>query len=195
MGDHSDQIGEQLRKAREDAGLSMADAISQTRLPRSAIEALESENFAHFASPVYAKSFLSQYSGFLNVEATQWLDALKPSAFIEGDPLLSLLNSADAAADDAPSIKSRGGWMPVIGLLAVSGGIVLGAIELFDFFDERFGVDLRDQIRDESTRTLRPGETAPAAMGSPGNPMTPDPASQVPHDDAVRQTPRSMIVR
>lgn len=195
MGDHSDQIGEQLRKAREDAGLSMADAISQTRLPRSAIEALESENFAHFASPVYAKSFLSQYSGFLNVEATQWLDALKPSAFIEGDPLLSLLNSADAAADDAPSIKSRGGWMPVIGLLAVSGGIVLGAIKLFDFFDERFGVDLREQIRDESTRTPRPPERAPAGMDSPGNPMTPDPTQHAPDGDAVRQTPRSMIVR
>ena len=173
---HSDQIGEQLRKAREDAGLSLDDAVSRTRLPRAAIEALESEDFSYFASPVYAKSFLSQYSGFLEVEATQWLDALKPSAFIDGHPRLSLLNGADAPAVAVPpSIESRGGWMSVVALLAVSGGIVLGAVRLFEFFDARFGVDLREQpIRDENART-------PAPLG-PGH-------------DAVRQTPPSIIVR
>jgi len=176
----SDQIGERLRQAREDAGLSVDEAVVRTRLPRSAIEALEAEDFSHFSSPVYAKSFLAQYSGFLNVEATEWLDALKPSAFLEGDPQLSLLNGRDnGPAEVAAPVGARGGWASVLGLLAVSGGIIFGAIKLFDFFDARFGVDLREQIPNDPTR----------------NPQAAGMASPAGEDAALRQTPRAIIGR
>jgi cytoskeletal protein RodZ len=43
----SDQIGEELRGARESAGWSVDDVALKTRIPRSVIEALEEADFNH----------------------------------------------------------------------------------------------------------------------------------------------------
>ena len=80
--DISDQIGERLRMAREKAGLGVDDIVYRTHMPRSVVLALESADFSVFSSPVYAKSFLYQYSEFLNVDACLWLDALEPAGFV-----------------------------------------------------------------------------------------------------------------
>ncbi len=194
MVDHFEQIGECLRKARESAGLEIDDVVFSTRLPRSAIVALEAEDFSHFISPVYAKSFLAQYSGFLNVDATPWLDALKPSAFIEGDPLLPLLESSGMAAIKVPTHDGvRGGWTSTLWLLALSCGLVFGAAQAFQFFESRFGEDLTQQYRARKPVNLPALENAPA----PTAPPVSQAEAAVPKNksEAFHAAPRAIIVR
>ena len=194
MEDHFEQIGERLRKARENAGLEVDDVVFRTRLPRSAVEALEAEDFSHFISPVYAKSFLSQYSGFLNVDAAPWLDALKPSAFIEGDPLLPLLETSGMAAIEAPAHDgTRGGWTSTLGLLILSCGIVFGVVKAFEFFESRFGEDLSQQFRERKPVNLQTFDKSP----EPAAPPVIQAEASVPkkEPEAFNAAPRAIIVR
>jgi len=70
-------IGEQLRKARESKGLDLRDVAHSTRIPLSTLSALEDSDYSIFPSPTYARSFLSQYSEFLDVDADEWIDAFE----------------------------------------------------------------------------------------------------------------------
>ena len=75
---------------------------------------LEAEDFSAFTSPVYARSFLAQYSDFLNVDAQPWLDALEPAAFIPGGVLSTVLDAPEARKEEttvaaAPETRGRRG--------------------------------------------------------------------------------------
>jgi len=70
-------IGEQLRKARESKGLDLKDVAHTTRIPLATLSALEESDYSIFPSPTYARSFLSQYSEFLQVDAHEWIDAFE----------------------------------------------------------------------------------------------------------------------
>lgn len=70
-------IGEQLRKSRESKGLDLKDVAHTTRIPLATLTALEESDYSIFPSPTYARSFLSQYSEYLNVDAHEWIDAFE----------------------------------------------------------------------------------------------------------------------
>lgn len=70
-------IGEQLRKARESKGLDLRDVAHSTRIPLATLRALEESDYSVFPSPTYARSFLSQYSDYLDVDAHEWVDAFE----------------------------------------------------------------------------------------------------------------------
>lgn len=194
MDELSDQIGEQLQKAREKAGLAVDDVAFQTRIPHTAIEALESEDFSYFISPVYAKSFLSQYSSFLNVEAGPWLDALKPSAFIDGDPLIPLLGGFGQPSVEAPRHgEPRGGWISMLWLLVVSCGVVFAAMKAFEFFERQFGVEAVPQAN-EQNRNYSPQPEKPAAEKSQRS-LEVVPLPEKKEEDPFNPPPRAIIVR
>ena len=156
--DDLEHIGARLRAARQAAGLSVEDVSFRTQLPRSVLLALEGEDFSTFASPVYAKSFLMQYSDFLNVDAHPWLDAIEPGSFVAGDQLGRGVEApefplAETGLDEA----RRGGGWPVFGWLALSAAVVFAAIQGYKFFEVRFA---------EETRPA-PVENVPAMMPVP----------------------------
>jgi cytoskeleton protein RodZ len=201
VNEASDQIGELLKAAREKAGMTLDDAVFKTRLPKSAIEALENENFSSFTSPVYAKSFLAQYSGFFNIDAGPWLDALKPSTFIEGDPLFPVLELGSGGQEEsAPLRGSASGWRAAVWLLLFSGVLVFVALKGFHFFESRLG---KEYVESEIARPATP-MVKPQAEPSPSMPQVLAPAA-IPQATAVAEapaleeppspTPRAIIVR
>lgn len=70
-------IGEQLRKARESKDLDLKAVAHTTRIPLATLVALEESDYTIFPSPTYARSFLSQYSEFLGVDAHEWIEAFE----------------------------------------------------------------------------------------------------------------------
>lgn len=70
-------IGEQLHAARESKGLALMDVAHTTRIPLSTLRALEDSDYSVFPSPTYARSFLAQYSEFLDVDAHAWIEAFE----------------------------------------------------------------------------------------------------------------------
>jgi transcriptional regulator with XRE-family HTH domain len=138
--DIGEQIGAKLKMARESAGLELEDVAFRTRIPRPVVAALEAEDFSIFASPVYARGFLAQYSEFLNVEAQPWLDALEPGDFIPGGALSAVLAAPGARIAEKPNAPDdRSGVMAVMGLLALSCALVAGAVKGYEFFERHLG--------------------------------------------------------
>lgn len=69
-------IGQTLKAAREQRGLSLLDVAHLTRIPVARLHLLEQDNYAAFGSMTYARSFLRRYSQFLGVDATTILQDL-----------------------------------------------------------------------------------------------------------------------
>jgi len=70
-------IGERLKEAREKKELTLEDVSHQIRIPTSTLKAIEENDYSSFPSPAYAKSFLSQYSEYLAINADDWLDCFE----------------------------------------------------------------------------------------------------------------------
>lgn len=155
--EENEHIGGQLKAAREAAGLTVDDVVFKTQLPRPVLVALEAEAFHSFSSPVYARSFLVQYSDFLNVDAQPWIDALQPGGFMAGGDLQPVVSAFESPlVSKAPAVENRGGVWSVLGLMALSAAVVFAAVKGYDFFDARFG-----------------GEPAPRAEANPQPPIVP----------------------
>jgi len=75
-------IGEQLRLARERRGETILDVEHSLKIPATVLINLENNDYNNFASPVYSKSFLTQYSEYLDVDATDWINALRSETVI-----------------------------------------------------------------------------------------------------------------
>jgi cytoskeletal protein RodZ len=66
-------IAQQLKAAREQRGLSLADAAHETRIPAIRLAQMEEGNFAVFGNMAYARSFVSLYAKFLGVSSESFV--------------------------------------------------------------------------------------------------------------------------
>jgi cytoskeleton protein RodZ len=81
-------LGETLRQARLDKGVSLADAARETRIRRSYLEALEAEDVAALPPLVYTRGFLKTYAEYLGLSPEAMVDLYQPSARREPGPTL-----------------------------------------------------------------------------------------------------------
>ena len=61
-------LGDTLKSAREERGVSMDQAVHETNISRNYLEALEGENFEEFPAEAYLIGFLRNYADFLGLE-------------------------------------------------------------------------------------------------------------------------------
>jgi cytoskeletal protein RodZ len=61
-------LGDTLRKAREDRGLTIDDVARDTNIARRHLIALENEDFAQFSAEAYAKGSMKSYSEYLGLD-------------------------------------------------------------------------------------------------------------------------------
>jgi cytoskeletal protein RodZ len=214
VDEFSDQIGGRLLEAREQAGLSVEDVQFRTRIPKSVILALEAGDFSVFSSPTYAKSFLSQYSGFLNVEAALWLDALEPASFISGDNVTPLWKTTEPESEKGVSLSANSnGWSATLILFSVTCGLVFAAIKGNEFFEKRFGNEIKatEVKKDDSLPAQKSSVTALSSGGKQEGASSvqksaeaalpskvaenPKPVPSVSNEDLVHPAPRAIIVR
>lgn len=187
MAEDVEQIGGRLRSAREAAGLGVDDVAFRTRIPRSVVEALEAEDFSVFISPVYARSFLTQYSDFLNVDAQPWIQALEPGSFMPGGPLQTLLEGPEPQPEPRVSrTEHRGGLLSVLVLLTLTAALVVAAIKGHEFFEIRFGGE-------GSSPEPVPRVAAPPAM--PAKALEPKTRIETEAEELAKPAPRAIIVR
>jgi cytoskeleton protein RodZ len=81
-------LGETLRQARLDKGVSLADAARETRIRRGYLEALEAEDVAALPPMVYTRGFLRTYAEYLGLSPEAMVDLYQPSARREPSPAL-----------------------------------------------------------------------------------------------------------
>src|ERR1051326_2026373 len=63
-------VGEQLRAARENQGLSLADIVERTKLRSDHVRALENGDYDVFAAPVYVRGFVRSYGNLVKLDVS-----------------------------------------------------------------------------------------------------------------------------
>jgi hypothetical protein len=64
-------IGQRLLRAREAAGLSLADVASQTRIPIRHLQHIEAEEWDALPAPTYAVGFVRSYAGAIGLDGAE----------------------------------------------------------------------------------------------------------------------------
>lgn len=179
----SELLGKKLRQARLKKGYSIEDVAHQTRLPEATVRRLEEDDYSGFTNGAYARGFLSIYSGFLEVDAWEKMQALAPRGKKPATGETPALN-LDPADTVIPITKTglvmerRSSGSSANTLILVV--LLLVGIPSVYLVGKRVGSyesNLALQSPDRSVPMLAPGDAAP--VGIPAKPVTP-PADQPP---------------
>ncbi|SCK20177.1 RodZ domain-containing protein [Vogesella sp. LIG4] len=116
------QIGQQLRAAREARGLSLLDVIDRLKLSPRQLDAIEAGDFDRLPGATFVRGFVRNYARFLELDSgalMSLLDAQYPQVKVEPAPV------AGQEAAEAPRREARGGkvWLWLLPLIA-AGGVV-----------------------------------------------------------------------
>jgi cytoskeletal protein RodZ len=173
-------LGETLRQARLDKGVSLSDAARETRIRRGYLEALEAEDTATLPAAVYTRGFLRTYAEYLGLNPQAMVDLYQPSARREPGPPLR-------AAVPRVAIPRQIPLRPVLyGISSIVFIALLG-------FAWNWYQDAQHALRaDDTTLRARGGTPTPAgarlptpfpiayASPSPSAPPTPEPTPSPP---------------
>jgi cytoskeletal protein RodZ len=100
-------IAHQLKAAREQRGLSLADAAHATRIPAIRLAQMEEGNFAAFGSMAYARSFVVLYSSFLGVDASAFVSKLPKPQLGGASDYRYLTTSLGPWVEDQKTVRHR----------------------------------------------------------------------------------------
>src|SRR4029453_13742624 len=70
-------VGERLRAAREEKGLSLEDVAAQTRIPRRHLEAIEAAEWDRLPAPTYTIGFARSNPSFGGLDPTEVADQFR----------------------------------------------------------------------------------------------------------------------
>ena len=197
-----ESLGYKLRAARELAGLTVDDAVYRARIPRAVVNALESEDFGFFTSPLYARSFLKQYGEYVGADVEPWLDSLVPTALIDSDDVESLIqipsSSSHTHEHNAPvRISNSSGHWAAVWLIAITGALVWGGFEVFQRFDAQLSESPTVSEEAAVLVVAQPPQTSvPAVLSQLQEPRVPIILSDISTvaETALPETPRRAII-
>ena len=148
-------VGERLRAAREERGLSLEDIAAQTRIPQRHLESIESADWDKLPAPTYTIGFAKSYASSFGLDRADIGDQLREE--MGGQRFASSQTEVIEAADPARTMPK---WL-VLGAIAA----VILIVVLMSWLDRRAL---------EPTATNPPPATAPATAPAPA------PAQQAP---------------
>ncbi|HWB72656.1 MAG TPA: helix-turn-helix domain-containing protein [Egibacteraceae bacterium] len=117
-------IGDTLRSARRQHGVSLADAAAETRVRESYLAALEEEEFEALGGDVYVKGFLRSYARYLGLDPEPLVVAYRRDFEREHEPAPLVTTPV------APMSGPRQPGVAIVAGLAMVVVVVLAAIGL-----------------------------------------------------------------
>src|SRR5688572_8664020 len=70
-------VGQRLRVAREEKGLTLEDVAAQTRIPRRHLESLENSDWERLPAPTYPTGFAKSYASAVGLDRTEIYEQLR----------------------------------------------------------------------------------------------------------------------
>ncbi len=117
-------LGDTLKSAREERGISIDQAIHETNISRNYLEALENEDFDEFPAEAYLIGFLRNYSDFLGLDGDKAVGQYKNYKLSEEPtPIEQLVGPPKGAA-----IRKFVPWIVLVVVLVTAG--ILGIPKL-----------------------------------------------------------------
>ncbi len=147
-------IGDKLRKAREQQGLSVEDLQKITKLRTRYIEALESGDFDVFSGDVYAKGAIRNYAEAVNQDFTELWEVYEQIFQKEQEEKAEAQSNPDTGSKIAEQFSKI--FPTVVRILIIA--LLLGAVGYGGFLAYEYlaGVELNDE--EEVEDVVEPGE-------------------------------------
>src|SRR5688572_5405033 len=83
----AETLGEKLRAAREERGITISQVAEQTRIAPMYIESIENDNYKPLPGGIFNKGFVKSYARFIGMDEQEALqDYGKIAAQVEGTP-------------------------------------------------------------------------------------------------------------
>jgi cytoskeleton protein RodZ len=153
-------VGNELRLAREEKGLTLEDIAAQTRIPRRHLESLEISDWPRLPAPTYTTGFAKSYATAVGLDRTQIAERLRDE--MGGTRPVYTTSEVFEPADPARTMPK---WL-VFGAIAA----VLVLVLLMSWLNERSilgGGEPANQAPAAAAAPQQAGSapTAPAAQG------------------------------
>jgi cytoskeletal protein RodZ len=124
-------VGDQLRQAREEQKLTVAEVSETSKIRGDHIRALEEGNYGIFSAPVYIRGFVRTYSTLLKLDTPRVLEQLGEELAESGqvDPSFAPASrgAVDAAMFQLARFSRRLIW-PAIGVGAVLALVIAAGL-------------------------------------------------------------------
>ncbi len=147
-------LGDTLRSAREERGISVDQVVHETNISRNYLEALENEDFEVFPAEAYLIGFLRNYAGFLGLDQDRVVGQFRNYKLSEEPtPIEQLVGPPKGAA-----LKKVIPWV-LIGLALVAAA-VFGVPRIIRGIETARAERAERQARETETvesREIRPG--------------------------------------
>ena len=141
-------VGERLRAAREEKGLSLEDIAAQTRIPRRHLESIEKADWDALPAPTYTTGFAKSYATSVGLDRVEIGDQLR--AEMGGQRFSANTAEVFEAADPARTMPK---WL-VLGAV----GAVIVLVVFMSWLNSRS----LEQPEEASTNVSAPATAAPA---------------------------------
>ncbi|MBX7055908.1 MAG: helix-turn-helix domain-containing protein [Pyrinomonadaceae bacterium] len=129
-------LGEKLRQAREERGISISEVAEQTRISAHYLESIENDDYRPLPGGIFNKGFVKSYAKFIDIDEQE---ALQDYA--------RLIAATDDGADGQPKVykpevltddRSVGSMIPtVIVAVIILGLMTVGVLYLVDYLQNR----------------------------------------------------------
>ena len=107
-------VGERLKAAREEKGLSLEDIAAQTRIPQRHLESIEVADWDKLPAPTYTVGFAKSYASSVGLDRTEIGDQLREE--MGGQRFASSQAEVIEAADPARTMPK---WLVISAVIAV----------------------------------------------------------------------------
>jgi cytoskeletal protein RodZ len=148
-------VGQRLRAAREEKGLSLEDIAAQTRIPQRHLESIENAEWDKLPAPTYTTGFAKSYAAAVGLDRTEIGDQLREE--MGGQRFASSEAQVFEPADPARTMPI---WLVVSAIVAV---IIL--IVVMSWLNKR----ALEQPGQPAANSV--AATAPAAPPNPARPV------------------------
>jgi cytoskeleton protein RodZ len=144
-------VGERLRAAREEKGLSLEEVAAQTRIPRRHLESLEQADWENLPAPTYTTGFAKSYASAVGLDRTDIGEQLRTE--MGGSRAPTTTTEVFEPADPARTMPR---WL----VLAAIAAVIL-VVVLMTWLSNR---SLRDDGNASQAAATTPTSQAPAAQ-------------------------------
>lgn len=149
-------VGNELRLAREEKGLTLEDIAAQTRIPRRHLESLENSDWPRLPAPTYTTGFAKSYATAVGLDRTQIAERLRDEM---GTRPAYTTSEVFEPADPARTMPK---WL-VFGAIAA----VLVLVLLMSWLNERSILGTGDAANDAPVAAAAPPQDAPVPAAAP----------------------------
>jgi cytoskeleton protein RodZ len=156
-------VGERLKAAREEKGLSLEDVAAQTRIPQRHLESIETADWDALPAPTYTVGFAKSYATSVGLDRTEIGEQLREE--MGGQRFTASQTEVFEPADPARTMPK---WL-VLGAVAA----VILLIIVMSWLNKRSLETPETQTKPSAAAAAAPPTTAPASRQPPPQAVAP----------------------